>query len=399
MHRTTYPLAAFLILATLPCRGGDFEIEPFTLRYTAALSRISTYPDVAGQAGASVASLRSTSVNPAALAWYALLDEKGNPLRFALSAQYTGLYFNRGTDIWANTQSLNFYWTKNFAMKFAVTELRSNEERARNGAIFETDTNAYRLDLSWRFDHAEHPSSVGLQLNYSQSETNFSRPAGVYPSLPFGAPREFEKQIAGDADRESFGARLGWQISLLPPERATTAGDGKSMRGGPATTTSRYDRWLAGVSLDYVYQPTKVGDYTSRLAGAVSSPGVIDRQDFNQVLTRVGTAFRYTPESWAVADRVGYVRLDYQWGWFAGEASELQVHRLYVGGNFPLHAAFDVNAGFVVDDRRNAAWAAGLGFHTHTFAVDVAYQHDMLPEIATDFGNAGNLVVSAGFAF
>ncbi len=399
MNPIIRPFTALLLLAAIPARAGDFDSEAFALRYTAALSRLSTYPDVAGQAGASAASLRSTSVNPAALSWLPIPNGNGAPgfKRFALSAQYTGLFFDRGTDIWATTQSLNIYPSREFAIKLAVTQLRSNEDRTREGAIFETDTNAYRVDFSWYFDRPEHPFSVGLQLSYSQSETNFSRPPVTFQT-PRG-PLSFDRQVAADSDRESFGVRFGWQISLLRPESARPSGDGKAVVADAAQARNVYDRWLFGIVADYVFQPTKVGDYRERLRSGLRTPGSFDRQDFNQTLVRVGTAVRYTPESWVPQRRAGYVRLDYQWGRFANETRELQTSRLYLGGNFPVHAAIDLTAGTVVDDRRNVAWSVGAGVHSFTWSVDVAYQHDMLPEIATDFGNAHTFVASAAIAF
>ena len=88
--------AAFALLATASSLAGDFETEDFALRFSAAVSRVSTYSDVAGQGGASAASLRSTSINPAVLAWKPLRDAQGQPLRFALSEQFTVLTFQRG---------------------------------------------------------------------------------------------------------------------------------------------------------------------------------------------------------------------------------------------------------------------------------------------------------------
>ncbi len=398
----TAVIAAALLTAT-PGLAGDFESEDFALRFSAAISRASTYSDVAGQGGASAASVRSTSINPAALAWRPLRDAQGQPLRFALSEQFTGLSFQRGTKLWANTESLNFYPTADFAMKFSSTQLRGNEARIRSGALFEFDANSYRLDLARRFD-GEHTSSLGLQLSYAQTETNVSLPAGDYlvPTASGPVSLPFSKQVVADADREIFGARLGWQIALLGPDApAAKPRDGKQT--APSVIDPRApDRLLAGLVVDAIYEPTKKGSYSPLPDGVpASTAAVSERIAYQQALIRAGVAYRYLHAPWGTEGRhrTGYVRLDYQWGWFASRESELQVNRLYAGANFPIAPFLQLYAGANADDRGNVSWSAGVGFLMPTFAIEAAYQHDLLPEIGYEFGHADTLVISGGFAF
>ncbi len=397
MTRVPHILLALLLLAVLPSYGGDFESEDFALRFSAALSRLSTYPDVAGQAGASVASARSTSINPAALAWRPLYTWNGaDTYRFAVSGQFTGISFDRGTDLWATTQSLSFYPTAHLALKLSATQLRSD------GGIFEVDANAYRFDLARRFDGRVHPFSLGLQFSYSQTETNVSLPAGNYPvPTPRGpVSLPFRKQVLGDSDRESFGVRFGWQMSLRGPEtHATATGEGKATLAAELLPSQQYDIWLLGLSVDYAYQPTKRGKYSAHPAVVEGASGKFVPRDYQQLFVRAGTAWRYTPLAWAEKKRAGYLRGDYQWGWLSSGTSELQVHRLYLGGSYPLHAMLDLNAGAVVDDRRHVAWSAGFSFKIPNLAIEAAYQYDILPEISSDFGHSETIVVSMGFAF
>ena len=392
------------LLGAAPGLAGDYQTEDFALRFSAAISRLSTYSDVAGQGGASAASGRSTSINPAALAWKPLRDGQGQPLRFALSEQFTALSFQRGTDLWAATESLNFYPTADFAMKFSVTSLRGNEARIRGGYLFEFDGNSYRLDLSRRFDGPVRTSSLGLQFSYAQTETNVSLPAGNYP-VPTSAGAmtlPFRQQVLRDADREIFGVRLGWQTSLIGPD-PTPAGVGDGKQTAPAGGNVRGpDRLLAGVVLDYFFQPTKSGSYSPSPEGVPGRGAAeFERLGYHQALARAGLAYRYLHEPWGTGgrSRTGYLRLDYQWAWQGSRASELQIHRIYAGGNYPLAPFLHLQGGATVDDRRHVAWSAGVSFLLPTFALEATYQHDQLPEIGHEFGHADTVVISAGFAF
>ena len=403
MNQAARTLVACLLVAT-SVRAGDFEGEDFALRFSAAFSRLSTYSDVAGQGGASVASLRSTSINPASLSWRPLRDARGQPLRFALSGQLTTLAFHRGADLWGVTESLNIYPSENFALKLSITQLRGNEAPLRGGSIFEFDGNSYRLDLSRRFDGLERASSLGLQLNYAQTETNLSLPAGDYlvptPAGPVSLP--FRRQVVRDADRELYGVRLGWQMSLIGPERAAQISGGGKAATPVSAAVARPDRLLAGVIVDYIYQPTKAGSYPALPEGVRGATGAgFQRIDYHQMLTRAGLAWRYLDEPWGTEGRfrTGYLRLDYQWAWQASRESELQAHRIYAGGNYPLAPFLHLHAGATVDERRNFSWSTGLSVLLPTVAIEVAYQHDLLPEIDHEFGHAETLVFSAGFAF
>ena len=53
-----------------------------------------------------------------------------------------------------------------------------------------------------------------------------------------------------------------------------------------------------------------------------------------------------------------------------------------------------------LDVEGNAAWTAGLGIYpTKWFTIDIAYQNNMFPELAPEFGRSQTLSVSLGFTF
>jgi hypothetical protein len=397
----TAPLLA--ALATLSCHADDFETEDFSLRFSAALSRLSSYGDVAGQGGASAASIRASSVNPAALAWLPnyrrdprYLKDPPRPelLKWAVSTQYAGLAFHRGSDIWAATQTLLFFPSENCALRISATQLRSNEGIVRDDALFEVDANVYRLEYSHRLPHPSHPSAFGLQLSYSETEINASIRTGDRSVEQFQRDFRFTRQIARDSDREAFSVRLGWQTSFflprnLPPE---------------FPLADRFGRLLLGAVVDYSYQPTKLGTFYPQPDGfpAGEQPSY-RRRGYHQVLARAGVAVRFTPNDWILEEKAGYLRFDYQWAWLGSQHSELQTHRLYLGMNFPFGRHLHLNAGAIADDRRRVAWTVGasyLGeFFGRPWVLEAAYQHDLLPEIAHEFGHADSIVLSAGIAF
>lgn len=372
MNHHAFRIFAIAFASFSTSQANDFETEDFSLRFSAALSRLSTFGDVSGQSGASAASVRSTSLNPAALAWRPLIDGEGHRLSLALSGQYNGLFFDRGAQIDAISQSMSFYPAENWALKLSATQLRSNEEPLRSGLVYEVDLNAWRLDIAHRFSRR---FALGIQLAYSESETNATL-----------------GQFKRDSDRRSFAVRFGWQVSLLPGTLAALRIDPKA---SPATSTPNDNRLLAALVFDYVNQPTKLGTFTP-------FGSTVERREYQQFLVRGGLAWNYINAPWGgseTARRSGFVRLDYQWGWFFSPASELQVHRLYLGGDYPITPFLHANAGVNLDARRNISWSAGLSFLTHTVALEAAYQHDLLPEIGRDFGHADVVVVSVGYAF
>ena len=86
-------LGVLAVLAAGTAVAGEFDDYDFSLRLPAALSRFSSYGDVAGTGGASAASPWSSSANPASAAW---LPNPGT-LGLSLSPQYSGICFADGT--------------------------------------------------------------------------------------------------------------------------------------------------------------------------------------------------------------------------------------------------------------------------------------------------------------
>jgi hypothetical protein len=112
-----------------------------------------------------------------------------------------------------------------------------------------------------------------------------------------------------------------------------------------------------------------------------------------QVLVRPGISYEYKKGS--------SIYVDYQFGSFWNDTGTLNVHRALAGIEHGINDWIFLRAGTTYDVRNGrAAWTGGVGFYpTSWFSLDMAYQYDMFPEIAQDFGRAQTLNISMSFTF
>ena len=102
-------IAAVAIAAQLATSGvslaGDYESEDFSLRFPAALTRFSTFADVAAAGGASAGSKWCTAVNPASTDW----DAAEGKLGTSVCPQWNRLSFDNGTkiDVWVESVTVD----------------------------------------------------------------------------------------------------------------------------------------------------------------------------------------------------------------------------------------------------------------------------------------------------
>lgn len=452
--------AALALLTGSPAPASDFDSERFALRLSSSLFRLSTYPDVAAKTGAAAASVDNTSFNPASLQWGRLspLNPQSaafeEAARVGLSAQALDIGFQNGTQLAVNAQSLVLFKTPIGPIRFSLVQLRSNEERARGGEllenIFEYDLDAYRFEWAHRFGSRLNPGRLGIgaSVSFNQSEVNVFLPATtllqpvITPRGQLGVARlSTDRAILTDANRDTFNARFGWQVSLI---RETT----KMIEQGVTYDVPNNDRLLWGTVVDYSHYITK---RTSHVPGfsVETESGLVpktakrpfregveamfpeagtSRHTSHSVVTRTGLALKWLDEDYtekAVGDgktsadskRVrrgaAWLHLDYQWSWFVDEAAEFQDHRLHAGVDIPLFfPPLSFTAGIVADDRKHVSWAAGLKFQAVTadlpfgkktgvagVVASVAYQHDPLPELGGEFGHSQLWAFALGLAF
>lgn len=106
-----------------------------------------------------------------------------------------------------------------------------------------------------------------------------------------------------------------------------------------------------------------------------------------QWVLQPGVAFVISPR--AVA------HLDYQYGWFSNDFSDLQTHRWPLSSDFPLADWCMLRVGTTIDQHGNAGWTAGLGlFPRRGTSINLAYQNGVYPEVDREFGNSQAVNVS-----
>jgi len=329
------------LILTSSAAADSYKKKDFTLRFPAALSRFSPYGDVAGAGGASAGSKWSSSVNPASAAWL------GAAGRFKLSPspQFSSICFASGTRIHVMTESVT--WESENAGTFlpALAQIRSNRDAARDGFVFELEMDFYQVQWARRLGQR---LAVGANFNFTQAQTRFD--LGDF---------HFSKTVS-----ETYGFRFG---GLWEP----------------------VDNLRVGVVFDYALSPART---TMRVPAGPVTLLVKDEDTTYQYLLRPGVSLEYAKDS--------AVFLDYQYGAFINDTGHLEVHRLHVGVDHRIRNWLFVRAGTVFDSRSNCAWTVGVGVYpVDWFTIDLAYQDDMFPELAAEFGRSRVLTLSLGFRF
>jgi opacity protein-like surface antigen len=321
-------------------RAGDFD-EAFSLRLPAALSRFSSYGDVAAAGGASAGSKWLSSINPASTGWLEIPGRLG----VSLSPQYSLICFAEGAKLHVATESLAWDSRQWGVFQPAVAQVRSNTSTTRQGLKFQYEMDYFQMQWGRRVGE---DWAFGANVNVSTSETRF----------------DYGRAPVSGCNGETYGLRLG---GLHRP----------------------VERVLLGLVFDYAFCRSRTTLYD------LSGMGLGDvkiRDTTHQFLLRPGASFEYKEDS--------AVYFDYQFGSFCNDEGDLRVHRFWAGVDHQLFGWLYVRAGASLDARGNPAWTAGVGVYpTDWFTVDVAYQDDMFPEVAREFGRSRLVTLSVGLRF
>jgi hypothetical protein len=332
---------AVLVLAAGVARAGGWDDESLSLRLPAAMSRFATYSDVAGVGGASAGSKWSSSINPASVAWLPI----ETALHMAFSPQYSNLHL--AEDLSLNIAAEAFTWNVGDLGTFqpSLAQIRSNTGTTRQGLDFQIDMDlvqvqwAKKVSDDWAF---------GANFNYTKSKSEFD--LGPVP--------------VSDTVSETYGFRFGALNRMA-------------------------DKLLGGVVFDYAFTPsrTTMHDFLGLGIGDTRTSDM-----GHQFILRPGLSYEYLKDSTVYAD--------YQYGVFRDGTGSLAVNRFYAGVDHSICKWLFVRGGVALDTHGNAAWTTGLGIYpTERFSIDIAYQHNMFPELEREFGRSQTLTLSVGFSF
>ena len=337
-----FPLVCLLSLTAAPQALADgFGGYALSLRLPAALSRFSSYADVAGVGGASAASTWASSVNPASADWR---DIPGSH-SICFCPQYSAIPFQEGSVVNVANESLTYQDPQWGTFLPALAQVRSNHADTLQGLGFKYDMDYYQMQWGKRF---AEDWAVGANFNYSPAKVDFN--AGPAP--------------ASLSTTDSYDFRLGVVHQLL-------------------------ERLRCGVVFDYGFTPSRTTLYDFLGTGAGDT--VVHDTGY-QYLLRPGLAFEYQKDS--------DIYCDYQFAAFTDSTGQLYINRFMLGIDHQVIKGFFVRSGVALDDFRSAGWSVGVGVYpSEKFTIDLAYQYNMFPELYPELRRSQTFALSVGLAF
>lgn len=346
MYRSWWRCMLLSAFSALFLRGqdafaGDFDSADFSLRFPAAVSRFSTYADVAGIGGASAARKLQSSINPAGVAWEPLPPDT----RFTVSPQFSTVGFDQGTRLFVTVESLTIDTDRAGRILASVGQVRSNRATDRQGLGFAFDLDLGQIVWGKRFSD---DWAAGFTFTYSQSNTAF----GV------GSIN------VSKTDDRTFSGRAGVHYAVT-------------------------EQLHVGLVLEQAAAPTHTDVFDFRRTGT----GTVHlTTTTNQTLVRPGLAFEYAPKS--------SIFVDYQFGRFANDRGTLVVNRFFAGVAHQLLEGVFLRGGMAADVRGDVAFTAGIGLTpASTVSVDVGFQDNFFPELEPNFGRSRTVAASVSIAF
>jgi len=319
----------------------DLDSYDFSLRFPAAISRFSSYADVAAGGNAQAASEWSSSINPASAAW-----PQDRKFKHSFSPQFTAISFEEGTDLFVVSEALTLNAGDWGVFLPAAAQIRSNDETDSDGLGFEFDADFFQFQ--WGKMIAPD-LAFGANFNVTFSET--------------------EQKVGND-------------------KLAETNSETYNFRFGAVHQT--FEKIRTGVVFDYAFAParTQVNDLFDAGTGTLHF-----KDTTHQFLLRPGIAWEYAKGS--------DLYLDYQGGVFFNDSDTLWVHRFAAGVDHALiESILFLRAGTMIDTRGDVSGTAGVGVSlSERISLDFAYQYNMFPEIRREFGPAQTFTVSLSIAF
>jgi hypothetical protein len=319
-----------------------FDDKDFSLRFPAALSRFSSYADVAATGGASAGSKWPSSVNPASTAWQSIPGS----YHLSLNPQYSAIMFQEGTVLQVMSESVTKEFEKFGTVQVSLAQVRSNDRAMQvqppvDDFKFSYDMNYAQAQWGKRFTD---DFALGGNFNYSSSEV----------TNKIGA----DKYI--DSSSDTYGFRAGALYCLAA-------------------------NLLGGIVVDYSQSPSTTTTYD--LWGGLAGGDKVANDTTKQFMVRAGPSYEYRKDS--------TVNLDYQYSSLKNDKGNMEVHRMFAGIDHRIVDALFVRGGFALDNHGNTSWTGGLGIYPlKELSIDVGYQYDMFPEIRSEFGRSHLVTIS-----
>lgn len=334
-------IALFVALANLGhhAYAQGFDDKDFSLRFPAALSRFSSYADVAATGGASAGSRWQSSVNPASIAWQRIQAR----YKLSLSPQYSQILFQEGTVLHVISESITKDFDNFGTVQVSFAQVRSNDRVMRAPLPdYKFSYNMNYLQIQWG-QLVSDDLALGGNLNYSSSDVTTTYVAETHTHT----------------SSDSYGIRVGtlYRIST---------------------------NLLGGIVVDYSKSPSRMTVYDIFGSG-IGDVSVEDRT--NQFTFRAGPSYEYSKGS--------TLNMDYQYIALKNDTGELEVHRMFAGVDNRIVDALFVRGGFALDNHGNTSWTAGLGIYLlKQLSIDIGYQYNMFPEIQMEYGRSHLITIS-----
>jgi len=313
----------------------------------AALSRFSSYGDVAAVGGASAGSKWSSSVNPASTGWLDVVGEFG----MVASPQYAVIDFGAGARMGVGTAAATIDLGNWGVLQPAFAQVSSNEKAMRPappplGVRFDFDYSLDYYQCQWAKRIEDW--AVGLNVNYGPSTA---------------------------------------RVNMGTVDVSKTRSENYGVRGGVLHEV--VDKLLIGLVVDYAQSSDRTAMYDFLGLGG----GTVKMNDTTkQYITRIGASYEYKEDS--------AVYLDHQFFKATNSTGRLMTHRFLAGVDHQVVKGLFLRAGGAVDATGQTGFTCGLGVYpTDWFTIDVGYQYDMFPELSPEFGRAHTFILSIGLTY
>ncbi len=316
----------FLLIGAGSVAADDYEDDDISLRMASAFIR---FTEVSAFGGETVANRWSSAINPASADWTKLPQCRG----LLVAPYWSRLNFDSGMelDIYGEAGA----WDTRRAGTFVptVSQLRSNDVPDRTGLGFDYETDTLQLMWGKRCGCW----AVGAMANYNES-TVIQRAGAV----------EVRRSEA-----ETWRFRVG---GLYEPRC----------------------KWMLGLVAEYGWSPYT---YEALFPTPVGPVPISGDDTLRQHILRGGVSYEYKPLCSAF--------LDYQYASFESDAGTLSVHRVQGGVQHRVAEFLWLRGGLSTDHFGNVGGLVGLSAAFARWGqVHFGYQHNMHPDLVTDFGDA-----------